>query len=65
MAKPWKTPLPLRLRRIVLWRKERFNRLKRSGDIAKALRAADLYTAASAQSYATLGSKVTGYNDHE
>lgn len=63
MAKPWKTPTPLRLRRVEMWRKERFKRAIRSGDTAKALRAANLYTATAARASAATLAMVSGYDD--
>jgi hypothetical protein len=63
MAKPWKTPMPLRLRRVEMWRKERFQRPIRSGDTSKAVRAANLYTATAARASTTALAMVNGYDD--
>lgn len=58
MTKRWKSPLILRLSRIEAWRKVRFKSAIQSRDTAKAMRAANLYTAAAARANGLLGSMV-------
>ncbi|MCS3731212.1 hypothetical protein [Bradyrhizobium betae] len=58
MTKRWKSPLILRLSRIEAWGKARFKSAIQSRDTAKALKAANLYTAASARANGLLGSMI-------
>lgn len=61
MTKPMKPPLIRRLSRIEAWRKARHRKAMRSGDIAKAMRAAHLYVASAARANGLLSSMVQPY----